>query len=89
MSRYDPGTSILAGMDDTALRARLAQMQQDYLDLVSGRKVQSATYAQGDGSKGVVYTRANIADLTMAIRQLQAQLGIVCRPRRALSVGFT
>ncbi len=88
MARYDPSRSVLAGMDTSVLRARLQQMQLDYLDLTSGTKVQSATYAQGDGSKGVVYTRANIAELTMAIRQLQAQLGIVCSPRRAIGVRF-
>lgn len=86
--RYDPSRSIFAGMDDSVLRARLTQMQNDLLDLQSGRKVQSAAYTQGDGSKTVSYTRATITDLTMAIRQLQTQLGIISSPRRALSVGF-
>jgi len=86
--RYDPSTSILAGMDTDVLRARLLQMQQDYLDLMAGRKIQSAQYTQGDGSKAVVFTKANIGQLIMAIRQLQAQLGIVCSPRRAIGVRF-
>ena len=85
---YDPSTSILAGMDATALQATLAQMQQDYLDLSAGRKAESANYTQGDGGKSVTYTRANLGQLAIAIRQIQAQLGIVCRPRRALSVRF-
>lgn len=85
---YDPSRSILAGMDDTLLRQRLAQMQQDYLDLTSGRKVQTASYTQGDGGKNVTYTMANIGLLTAAIRQIQAQLGIIDSPRRALTVNF-
>ncbi len=88
MSRYDPSRSILAGMDTSVLQARLAQMQQDYLDLSSGRRVMSAAYAQGDGSKSVTYTMANIGQLVMAIRQLQAQLGIIEAPRRAIRPVF-
>lgn len=88
MARYDPSRSILAGMDQAVLRARLAQLQQDYLDLSSGAKIQSASYTQGDGGKTVSYTMANIAQLTMAIRQIQAQLGIICSPRSAIGVRF-
>lgn len=86
--RYDPSRSLLAGMDQTVLRQRLTQMQQDYLDLSSGRKVQTASYTQGDGGKSVTYNMASIGQLTMAIRQLQAQLGIVDTPRRAIGVRF-
>ena len=88
MGRYDPSRSLLAGMDDTVLRDRLRQMQQDYLDLSSGRKAQSGSYAQGDGSKSVSYTVATIGQLAMAIRQLQAQLGIIPSPRGALRPMF-
>lgn len=86
--RYDPSSSVLAGMDAAMLRQRLAQMQQDYLDLSSGRKLQSASYTQGDGAKSISYTQASITQLTMAIRQLQAQLGIIGSPRRAIGVRF-
>ncbi|MGW8134151.1 gpW family head-tail joining protein [Sphingomonas zeae] len=86
--RFNRSTSLLAGMDDTVLRARLAQMQQDYLDLSAGRKLQSAAYAQGDGSKTVSYTQATLGNLTAAIRQLQAQLGIISTPRSALRPRF-
>jgi hypothetical protein len=88
MPRFNPSSSLLAGMDDTVLRQRLQQMQQDYLDLSSGRKVQSASYTQGDGGKNVSYTQATIGQLVMAIRQLQAQLGIVDTPRRAIGIRF-
>lgn len=86
--RYDPSKTILAGMDTAVLTANLAKLQQIYLDLSSGQKGESFSYAQGDGSKAVTYSRANISQLTMAIRQLQAQLGVIEAPRRAMRVYF-
>lgn len=67
-------TSILDGINVDALRTRLAAMQQAYLDLTTGGKVQVAAYTQGDGSKSVSYTMANIADLTQAILGVQSQI---------------
>jgi hypothetical protein len=67
-------TSILDGIDITSLQTRLAAMQQAYLDLTSGAKVQVASYTQGDGSRTVTYTQANIADLTQAILAVQTQI---------------
>ena len=86
--RFNPQTSLLAGMDTSILQSRLTQMQQDYLDLMSGAKMISASYTQGEGGKSVSYDRTNIAQLSAAIRQLQAQLGIIDRPRRAIGVRF-
>lgn len=86
--RFDPSTSLLAGMDQTVLRQQLQRMQQDYLDLSAGRKMVSASYTQGDGGKNVTYDRTTIGQLAMAIRQLQAQLGIIDTPRRAIGVRF-
>lgn len=80
-----PRTSILDGIDVNVLNLRLAQMQQDYLDLLSGRKAESASYAQSDGSRAITYTKANIADLTAAILTVQTQidrLSGVCLSRR-------
>jgi hypothetical protein len=79
-------TSILDGLDVSVLQARLAQMQQAYLDLTSGAKVQVASYTQGDGARQVTYTQANIADLTQAILAVQSQIDRltgVCVNRRA------
>lgn len=67
-------TSILDGIDVNALRLRLAAMQQDYLDLLSGHKVESASYAQSDGSRAITYSKANIGDLTQAILTVQTQI---------------
>ena len=63
-------------------------MQQDYLDLSSGRKVVSAAYTQGDGSKSVTFTKATLGQMAMMIRQMQAQLGIINTPRRPLRPVF-
>ena len=79
---------LLVQLDDADLRARLAQMQQDYLDLSSGRKVVSAAYTQGDGSKSVTFTKATLGQMAMMIRQMQAQLGIINTPRRPLRPVF-
>lgn len=86
--RYDPSRSLLAGMDTGVLQARLQLMQQDYLDLQAGRKLISASYTQGDGAKSVVYDKTSLGQLAMAIRQLQAQLGVICSPRRAIGFRF-
>ena len=88
MRRFDPSQSLLAGMDQTVLRAQLARMQQDYLDIVSGRKVESASYNQGEGGKAVTFNKASLPQLQQAIRLLQTQLGIIDRPRRAMGVRF-
>lgn len=88
MSCYNPNTSILAGMSTVALQTALANAQQAYIDLSSGAKVVTASYSQGDGSKSVTYTQANIADLVALIKQLQAQLGIIGRARRPIGFRF-
>ncbi len=67
-------TSILDGIDVNTLRLRLAQMQQAYLDLVSGQKPEVASYAQADGSRTISYTKANLADLGAAILAVQAAI---------------
>lgn len=86
--RFDPATSILAGMDTTVLQANLNKLQQIYLDLSSGNKGESFSYTQGDGAKSVTYSKANLGDLTQAIRLLQAQLGIIPHARRAIHPSF-
>jgi hypothetical protein len=69
-----PRPSILDGLDVGLLRSRLAAMQQAYLDLTSGGKVEVASYAQADGARTVTYTRANLADLTAAILAVQGAI---------------
>ena len=85
---FDPTNSLLAGRSTTQLQVDLAAAQQAYIDLSTGAKGESFSYTQGDGSKSVTYTRANLADLSSLIRLLQAQLGIVCRGRRPIGFRF-
>lgn len=79
-------SSILDGVSVLALQTQLAAMQQAYLQLTTGGKVVSASYTQGDGSRSITYTQANIADLTQAILAVQTQidrLSGMCVNRRA------
>lgn len=76
--------SIFAGMDTTTLQQALANAQAALIALQTGSKGVSFSYTQGDGAKSVTYTPANIGALTALIRQLQQQLGIICRARRPI-----
>lgn len=88
MQRFDPAISILAGQSTSVLQAQLAAAQQAFIDLSTGAKGESYSYTQGDGSKSVTYTRANLGQLVALIKLLQAQLGIIGTPRRAIGVRF-
>ncbi|MDA8230159.1 MAG: gpW family head-tail joining protein [Magnetospirillum sp.] len=85
---FNPATSILAGRAAAQLQADLAAAQQAYIDLTTGAKGESYSYTQGDGAKSVTYTRANLPALVAAIRELQAQLGLIRRPRRPIRFWF-
>ncbi len=84
--------SILDGVALSTLQAQLAQMQQAYLDLMSGAKIVSASYSQANGSRAVTYTQANIADLVQAIIGVQTQIdqltGVQCNRRAPVAPFF-
>lgn len=82
------GTGLLAGMPRDQLQKSLEGAQKAYLELSTGSKVESASYTQGDGTRSVTYTRANIAQLANVIVMLQRQLGIVPRGRQPLRPVF-
>lgn len=86
--KYNPNTSIFAGMSRPALQAALSNAQTALLQLQTGAKVVTASYTQGDGAKAVTYTQASMGGLVMLIKQLQAQLGIVRHPRHSLQFRF-
>lgn len=90
MSRtnFNPATSLLAGIPREQLQVSLANAQMAYLQLSSGTKVESASYTQGDGTRSVTYTRADLAQLANVIQQLQMQLGIVPRARKPVRFWF-
>lgn len=79
--RFNPRTSIFAGLCREQLQAVLASAQQAYIELSTGAK---ANLTQGDGSKAVTYTPATIQNLVVMIKELQAQLGLVRHARRPI-----
>ncbi len=79
---------LFAGMPRESLERALADAQHAYLALSTGSKYESVSFAQGDGSKSVTYTRANLAQLTMLIKTLQAHLGWIPRARAPLRFIF-
>jgi hypothetical protein len=79
---------LFAGLPRKQLERALARAQQAYLALCTGSKVESVSFAQGDGSKSVTFTRANLAQLMMLIKTLQAQLGLIPRARAPLRFAF-
>lgn len=83
-SNYDPLTSDLALIPLATLQQWQAEAMQAMHDLSIGNRGESYSYTQGDGSKSVTYTRANVNDLRAWLAKLNAQLGIGsrCGPMR-------
>ncbi|TDB48236.1 gpW family head-tail joining protein [Photorhabdus khanii] len=82
---FNRNTSLLAGaMTREQLQDALAKAQQAYIDLATGSRGVSFSYTQGDGTRSVSYQQSSLADLLALIQLLQAQLGIVARPRRPI-----
>ena len=77
----------LIGVPQATLQSWLTQAQQALQNVATGAKVTTVTYAQGEGSRSVSYSRANIADLRAWITELQTALG-VRTTRRAIGVMF-
>ena len=82
--RFNPQTSIFAGMPREELQRALLEAQRAYIELSTGARVHGAAYTQGDGTKSVTYTPAQLPQITALINELQAQLGIVRHARRAI-----
>lgn len=80
MTYCAPTGSVFDGMSREQLQAALASAQSALIELQTGRKVVTATYAQGDGNKSVTYQMTSIAGASALIYQLQAKLGL--RPAR-------
>lgn len=78
---FVPRTNNLTGVPQVTLQQWLTAAQTALNALMTGAKGESYSYTQGDGSKSVTYTRADIGSLQAYILQLQYALGI--RRRRA------
>lgn len=77
--------SVLDGLDLATLQGQLTAMQTALLALQTGSLTVSVSYSQGDGSRSVTYSQANIGSLTQAILNVQQQIDIlngVPGPRR-------
>lgn len=86
---FNRNTSLLAGgMTDEQLRDALQKAQQAYIDLTTGSRGVSFSYTQGHGTRSVSYQQSSLADLLALIQLLQAQLGIVARPRKPVRFRF-
>ncbi|WP_369171676.1 gpW family head-tail joining protein [Klebsiella variicola] len=86
---FNRNTSLLAGgVTDEQLRDALQKAQQAYIDLTTGSRGVSFSYTQGDGTRSVSYQQSSLADLLALIQLLQAQLGIVARPRKPVRFRF-
>lgn len=82
---FNPQTSLLTGaMTRAQLQEALTAAQQAYLELSTGSKGVSFSYTQGDGTRSVSYQQTDMGKLMALIQLLQAQLGIVKRPRKTL-----
>ena len=77
----------LIGVPDATLQSWLTACQQAIQDLTTGGKVQTAAYTQGDGSKSVTYTAADLNALRMRAQMLGQALGLV-RHRRPMRPYF-
>lgn len=77
----------LLGVPTTTLQTWLGQAQQALQDLMTGAKPITLSYAQGEGTRTVTYTRAQLPQLRAWIGELQAALGTGHR-RRAIGVRY-
>ena len=76
-----------AGVSEATLQAWLTDSQLALQELTLGGKAEAVSYAQGDGTKAVTYTRANLAQLQQRVRSLARVLGLSA-PRGAIAVRF-
>ncbi|KJM83943.1 phage head-tail adapter protein [Enterobacter kobei] len=81
---FRPNNSVLAGMTRAQLQEALSAAQAAYVNLMTGQQGVSFSYAQGDGTRSVTYQQTSLPQLMAFIQLLQAQLGIVPRPRRPI-----
>lgn len=76
-------SGLFAGMDTAVLQQQLTAAQLALIQLQSGARNISLSYAQGDGSKSVTKKIASVAECTALIMQLQRALGM-CPSRRSI-----
>ncbi|MGI4849354.1 MAG: gpW family head-tail joining protein [Janthinobacterium lividum] len=76
MSNYDPLNSPLQVIPRDIVAQWLVVAVTAEQELVTGTKVVTAAYSQGDGSRTVSYSAADLKQLRARIAELSAFLGI-------------
>jgi hypothetical protein len=79
--------SLFDGMSREQLVTALTAAQTAMIELQTGARAVSLSYAQGDGAKSVTRKSVTIGECSALIRQLQIALGIA-RPRRAARLRY-
>jgi len=85
---FDPNTSILAGLDGDTLRTMLRDAQTAMGRFATGAQEQTVVVTGGGQHREVTFAKTELATLTQWIKLLQAQLGIISQPRRAIGLSF-
>ncbi len=88
MVTYPIQCGPFAGFTQAQLIAARILAQQAYIDLMTGNKGTTFSYAQGDGSKSVTYTQASTANLLQFIAQLNLLIGDCCGRRRPMRFAY-
>lgn len=75
------------GMTDQQLMAAISAAQQAYIDLRTGKKVVSVSYAQGGGARSATFQQTDMANLRLLIAELQQALnpGVRIKRRRPMT----
>lgn len=89
MSCFDETLPLLQGLTTEQLEALFTSLQTAIINLMSGRREVTVSYAQGDGSKSVTYSGADLAGLNLLLRYVGNALGKPMRRRRAIGVMFS
>lgn len=88
MSRFDPTQTVLAGLDSGTLTTWLNQAQAALQALNLGQREVHVAITGGGQHREVSFQKADQGSLVQWIKLLQAQLGLIRRPRRAIGVTF-
>ena len=82
--QYTP--PALAGVPAATLQVWLTASQTALHQLLTGARVATASYGQGDGNRSVTFSRTDQQTLRAYIGDLQRALGIQVAPRRPIRV---
>ena len=85
---FDVSQTWLAGMTQVQLAQLYASLIAARMQLASGSKIVSASYAQETGSRSVSYNMANRDQLNQDINMVQRALGMPGMSRRPMRPVF-